>query len=163
IVHSRLIKFKTDASTPPLNLIPVPDAAASWEQPDDLTVLLKIRPEAKWHNIAPMNGQPLNASQVVWSFQRQLDLKATAGDLPAMDGMTAVDPQTLRLHTKAPNADFLIQLAAAHNKILPREAIEARGGTYDAAPFIGTGAWLLDEYKENTTARMKRNPDYYGR
>ena len=48
--------------------------AESWEQPDPLTIIFKIRQGVRWHDKAPMNGRELTASDVEFSFHRILGL-----------------------------------------------------------------------------------------
>src|SRR5687767_6121640 len=40
-----------------------PDIAASWETPDDKTIIFKLNPNAKFHN-----GQPVTAQDVKWTY-----------------------------------------------------------------------------------------------
>src|SRR3546814_16514324 len=51
------------------------DLAAGLEQPDTTSYIFRLRPEALWHNIAPVNGRPVTAEDVIFSYQRILDLK----------------------------------------------------------------------------------------
>ena len=46
--------------------------AESWQTPDPLTAVFKIRKGIKWHNKAPVNGRPLTAHDVAYSWQRLL-------------------------------------------------------------------------------------------
>ena len=48
--------------------------AESWEQPDPLTFIFKIRQGVHWHDKPPMNGRELTAADVEWSFHRILGL-----------------------------------------------------------------------------------------
>ena len=44
--------------------------AESWEQPDDRTFIVKIKPGIQWHDKAPMNGRELTAEDVAWAYRR---------------------------------------------------------------------------------------------
>ena len=44
--------------------------AASWEQPDNRTFIVKIKPGIHWHDKAPMNGRELTADDVAWAYRR---------------------------------------------------------------------------------------------
>ena len=48
--------------------------AESWEQPDPLTIIFKIRQGVHWHDKPPMNGRELTADDVVYTFQRNVVL-----------------------------------------------------------------------------------------
>src|SRR5207249_1989543 len=55
VCWSRLLKYKLRDIRLPAT-VPIPDLAESWEQPDDLTYLFKLRRNVKWHNLPPANG-----------------------------------------------------------------------------------------------------------
>src|SRR5262245_50942289 len=56
VAYSKLLKYKADRGTKLGEYIPTGDLAESWEQPDETTFIFKLRGNAKWHNIAPVNG-----------------------------------------------------------------------------------------------------------
>src|SRR5262249_51232650 len=89
--YSRLVRFKVGPGTEHGTATPVGDLAESWTQPDDLTYIFKLRPGVKWQNIAPVNGRELVAQDVVYSFQRQIDLKTNAGFLGPITKLEAPD------------------------------------------------------------------------
>ncbi len=162
IVYSRLLNRKLGAGIKGTQLTPEGDLAGSWEQPDETTYLFKLRPNAKWHNVAPVNGRQVTAQDVVYSMNRQRDLKITAGFLPAISSITAVDAQTVRLQSPKPDADFLMSMASVFLSVVAREAVEAgKGGDLKEGPNIGTSAWIFKEWVPNSTVKFVRNPDYY--
>src|SRR5436309_2020500 len=61
---SRLIRFETGPDIPQPSSRVGPDLAESWEQPDDLTYIFKMRPSVKWHNVAPVNGRETSAEDI---------------------------------------------------------------------------------------------------
>src|SRR5581483_2814947 len=66
VCWSRLLKFKIrDVELPAF--IPTGDLAESWEQPDDLTYIFKLRRNARWQNIPPASGRPVTAEDIVYS------------------------------------------------------------------------------------------------
>src|SRR5205823_3608385 len=83
------------------------DLAESWEQPDELTYVFKLRPNAKFQNIAPVNGREVVAEDVKYSFERQIALKINAGRLPQFARIESVDAKTVKIVTPKPDADFL--------------------------------------------------------
>ena len=47
------------------------DLAQSWEvSPDRLTITIKIKPDIKWHNKAPVNGRKVDIDDVIFSWKR---------------------------------------------------------------------------------------------
>jgi ABC-type transport system substrate-binding protein len=76
--YSQLLKYKHGPDIKPPAYLVTGDLAESWEQPDDLTYIFKLRPGVKWQNIAPVNGRELVAEDVKYSFERILGLKVNA-------------------------------------------------------------------------------------
>ena len=82
IAYSRVVRFRYGADVPPGTFIVEPDLAAAMpEQPDKTTYIFKLRPEAKWQNIDPMNGRALKSEDLRFSYQRQIDLKTNGAYL----------------------------------------------------------------------------------
>src|SRR5262249_36763825 len=75
LVYNRLLRRKLAPELTPFDFGVEGDLAASWEQPDDLTIVFKLNPKAKWQNFAPVNGRGVTADDVVYSTKRQIDLK----------------------------------------------------------------------------------------
>jgi peptide/nickel transport system substrate-binding protein len=158
VAYSKLVQYRTDVK--PGQTVPTGDIAESWEQPDEQTYVFKLRKDAKFHNIAPVNGRAVVAQDVKLSFQRQIDLKLTAGRLPAIDKMDVVDPNTIRITAPKPDADFLISLAYTFNKIIPHESWELKGDLKEG-PIIGSGPWIFEKWEANKISSSVKNPDYY--
>jgi peptide/nickel transport system substrate-binding protein len=160
LCYNQLLTYKWGKDIPPLQYIPGPDLAESWTQPDELTYLFKLRPNVKWHNIAPVNGRVLMAEDVVYSFQRVRDLKAFASRLSGISKFEAPDKSTVRLALDKPNADLLSSLCDWNLKIVAREAVELNGNL-EAPPVIGTGPWLFEKWIPNEAVFARRNPEYF--
>src|SRR5262245_22939644 len=107
VCYSQLLAYKWGKEFVPPSFIVGPDLAESWSQPDDLTYIFKLRPGAKWHNIAPVNGREATAEDVVYSYQRIRDLKSYAANLGGVAQLEAVDKNTFRMTLERPNADIL--------------------------------------------------------
>lgn len=160
VCYSRLLKFKL-RDVPQPSFIPTADVAASWDQPDDLTYVFKLRPNAKWQNTAPVNGRPLVAEDVRYSFDRQRTKGyPNASILEAIAKLDVVDPTTLRITTSAPSADFLVNIAAPQSVIVAREAVELTGDL-KAGPLIGSGPFIVTKADPTGTSLAQRNPDFY--
>jgi peptide/nickel transport system substrate-binding protein len=158
VAYSKLLHYRTDAK--PGEFIPIGDLAASWEQADDVTYVFKLRPNAKWQNIAPLNGRAVVAEDIKFSFERQLALKTNASGLSGLARADVVDSQTIKLTLGKPDADFLVTLADTRNKIVSKEAVAVRGDLMEG-PTIGSGPWILERYERNSIADFTRNRDYY--
>jgi peptide/nickel transport system substrate-binding protein len=158
ICYSKLVKFRTDVK--PGQFAPTGDLAESWDQPDDLTWVFKLRRDAKFHNIPPVNGRAATAEDVKFSFERELALKINAGRMPSFAKMEVVDPQTIRLVTTKPDADFLLGISYYANKIVPKESVDVKGDLREG-PIIGTGPWIHENWEPGKVYSAKKNPDYF--
>jgi peptide/nickel transport system substrate-binding protein len=156
--YSKLMMYRTDAK--PGELLPTGDLAESWEQPDEATYIFRLRKNAKFHNVAPVNGRAVVAGDVKYSFERQIALKINASGLPKFDKIDLVDPQTLRLVSPQPNADFLTTLAGTWNKVVPHEAVDAKGDLKEGL-VIGSGPWVFEKWDRPSGTSLTKNPDYY--
>jgi peptide/nickel transport system substrate-binding protein len=160
VCYSRLLRYKLSGVKLPAT-VPVGDLAESWEQADDVTFLFRLRPNVTWQNIRPVNGRPLVAQDIVYSYERQRTPGyPNAALLEGVAKLEAVDPSTLKIVLDHPAADFLVNIAAPQSVIVAREAVEVRGDLKEG-PFIGTGPFLLDRVVPDGTTVARRNPDYY--
>lgn len=162
---SRLFRFKMgpDPQTA-INHEVENDLASSVESPDALTWTIKLRPDAKFQNIAPVNGHAVEAEDVKATFVRALSLPAN----PSRGALGFIDPNqiqmpasdTLVFKLKFPYGPFLNTIAApTYGRILPREA---QTDAYDPAKqLIGSGPFILDSYQPDVQLVFKKNPDYY--
>lgn len=160
IAYSQLLRFKAGKDVPRINYLVAPDAAISWDQPDETTYVFKLRPGVKYQNIAPVNGRDLVAQDVVKSFERQIAFKVNAGLLQGLDKMEAVDKSTVRLQLSAPNADFLWGIASNNCKIVPPETWDLKGDLKEG-PIIGSSAFIFESAEKGSLVTMARNPDYF--
>jgi peptide/nickel transport system substrate-binding protein len=165
-VYSRLFRFQT--GTDPKTFTDhntENDLGVSIESPDALTWTVKMRPDAKFHNVAPVNGHAVEAEDVKATFQRALD-PATSnpnrGTLNMIDvnGIQTPDKQTVVFRLNFPYAPFKKTLAApSYSMIFPREVLS---GSYDPAKTaIGSGPFILQSYTPDVAYIYKKNPDWF--
>src|SRR5438552_13989438 len=102
------MQYKSGPDIKAPTFLPVGDLAESWDQPDDLTYVFKLRRGVKFHNLPPVNGRELTAEDVTYSFQRIRDLKIYAGNLAGVAKFEAPDKYTVKLTLNKPDADFLL-------------------------------------------------------
>lgn len=149
----------------------VPNLAASWEVNDDFTEFTFTLKDATF-----ADGSPVEASDVVWTFERLKNLKGSPSFL--MDGLTgaeAVDAKTVKFTVEAPNAEFLNKVSAPYAGIINAEVAEANGATAgeDAAeadksePWFlansaGSGPFTLASYAPEAELRLAKNDAYWG-
>jgi peptide/nickel transport system substrate-binding protein len=163
--YSRLLAFKT--STDPVTItdhVVENDLAVSVESPDALTWTVKLRPDAKFQNLPPVNGHAVEAEDVKASFLRALD-PATGN--PNRGALGMIDPAQIQTpdartvvfklaYTYAPFRQTLA--SPTYSQILPREA----GGGFDPSKtVIGSGPFIVDTTTPDVAYTYKRNPDWY--
>ena len=139
------------------------DLGTSAETPDGITWTIKLRKDAKFHNIAPVNGHVVDSTDVKASWTRALDAKnPNRGELDMLDatGIQTPDAETVIFKLNYPYAPFSKILAGPkYGWIPPREAAAE---TYDPAKtMIGSGPFILDNYTPDVALTFKRNPEWF--
>ena len=76
-------------------------------------------------------------------------------------GAVALDKYTLRFKLKQPDFLFMYTLAHSHFGAMAREVVEAYGDDAQAHP-VGTGPYVLKEWKRGTKITLEANPGYRG-
>jgi ABC-type transport system substrate-binding protein len=74
-------------------------------------------------------------------------------------GLEVVDRYTLRIRLKEPDLRFLYVFAIPNTAPVAREVVEAYGADFGAHP-VGTGPYLLGEYKRSTRIELVANPGF---
>ena len=158
------------------NLEPIPGFATSWERAaDGASWTFKFRPDLKWSD-----GQPATSADACYSWQVVLDAIAKNESLgvgyidPALKdaGVTKVecpDATTMIAHT-TDSSDRILQ---TYIPILPKHIFgkmdykqlgEAKfAPPKDGSGAVGTGPYLLTEFKTGEFAKFKQNPSYWGK
>jgi peptide/nickel transport system substrate-binding protein len=163
-VMSRLFRFKTAWDIATANNKEIePDLALSVEAADAATWTYKLRPDAKFQNIAPVNGRAVTADDVKATFVRAVaPTSANRGSLLMIDPakIETPDQQTVVFKLNYPYAPFPKLMASAiFAWVLPREGVD---GVYDPAKrMIGSGPFILETYQPDVALTFKRNPDWF--
>ncbi len=160
-VYSRLFKYNTGPGVRQADLRPVPDIAESAEaSPDGLTWTIKLKPNVRFHNVAPVNGRAVDSDDVKYSWGRATaETNTNRSQVAFVDSVQYPDKQTVIFKLKEPNAAFLDVLADANLVwIMPKEA---EGGFDPAKTSIGTGPWILESYTPSVGFKLKKNPEWY--
>lgn len=161
IAYSRLMKFQSgpDVQLPSLQV--QCELCSGWTMVDVTTFDFQLRDKAFWQDIGPVNGRPVAADDVVFSYGRQMQSESpNSALLHMLDSVEAPNPNTLRITLKAPDADFMVALADGHSKIVAREVVEI-AGDLKAGPTVGSGAWILTDSTIGARHLFEANPDYY--
>jgi len=129
-----------------------PELAESWEQPDDVTYIFKLRQGVKFHN-----GKEFKAEDVKYTFDRVMD-DATGSsrkpDFTPVSTVEVVDDTTVKFTLSAPYGPFLSKLESL--RIIPNDPAMDITQTP-----IGTGPFVFVEWVSGQNITLKKNPDYW--
>jgi ABC-type transport system substrate-binding protein len=145
------------------------DLAESWElSPDNLTLTIKLYPEAGFAPVDPVNGRPADAEDVLFSWKRMIEVGQLAGELA-----NEVSPAAPIARVTAPDSTTIVmEMVRPDVTIFPNLATEVLGGLYVLAKeaedqnvidvqreAIGTGPYYMTEVSE-VEYRWKKNPHF---
>jgi ABC-type transport system substrate-binding protein len=159
----------------PETLEPKPLLAESWKVSDDGKVYtFTLRKGVKFHN-----GRAMTADDVKYSLERLGNpktgtsytslmlnqvkgfsaMRAKENPATALEGVKAVDANTVEITLNAPVGSFLKQLTMPGGFVVAKEAAE--GKDFAQNP-VGTGPYKLKEWKRQTSLTLEANADYWG-
>jgi ABC-type transport system substrate-binding protein len=145
------------------------DAVQSWEfSPDKTTVTMKVRPNLGTPPVPPVNGRTLDASDILYSWERfkkngnnRSDfVNQINPDAPVLS-MSSPDPRTIQIKLKQPVSTIMSAFstqASGQFFIFPKEAedkVDLR-----RTP-IGAGVYYLSDYLPSSRFVYSRNPNYF--
>lgn len=137
------------------------ELAQTWEQVDKTTYRFSLVKNAKWHNIAPVNGRPFVAEDVKYSLERMKgsdpDLR-TRSAMEPIDKVETPDQYTVVVKTKEPFAAFINNAGHTWNIIMARELGETQDVHRRA---VGTGPFIFREWQRGVLMRFDKNPEYW--
>lgn len=138
--------------------------AASWEQPDDTTIIFNLHKGVHFHDVAPANGREFTAEDVVFSLNRIKSEDTSSPRRSQFSSLTqieALDDYTVKLVLDKPYAPILLYLGGMYNMMVCPEAVEQFGGLETPESVIGMGPFMLKEYNKESHASLVRNPNYF--
>ncbi len=156
----KLVGFEPNTGDSLTHVAPI--LAESWKISDDLkTYTFTLRKGVKWQNIAPVNGREFVADDVVYSMKRYQEKDAVQSPVYAqIESITAPDKYTVVIKLKDANAWALNELFGQQEVVVPQELVAENNGTIPTK-IIGTGPYLLKDFKFRQGATYARNPDYW--
>ena len=157
--YSRLYKVAARGDKNPYAVGVEPDVAQSAESTDGQNWTVKLKKGIKFHNVAPVNGRELTTEDVMFSWKRLTDEKGPNKDAAKDVKLEAVDSHTLKFTLPKPTATFLDFISDSN--LLWIQPKEAGGGFDPKTASIGSGPWVMAEYKPNVKFSYKKHPDYH--
>jgi peptide/nickel transport system substrate-binding protein len=163
-VYDSLLRYKTGTTDV------APGIAESWStSADGLTYTFHLR-----HGVKFSDGTPLDAKAVIWNVDRLLNkanpqyiyntgpvegyIDFTYGDVASY---RAVGDDAVEFTFKKPSAPFLNSLAMVWNGLVSPTAAAKWGKDYRNHP-VGSGPFVLREWRERDQVILDANPDYWG-
>ena len=135
-----------------------PDLAEKWStSADGRTWTFNLRKNAKFSN-----GDPVKASHPVFSLKRARDTKGPwKWALEAVEDIQAKDDFTVVISLKEPWAPFLADISLFSNSIMPEKVFKGAKDEDISNKPVGSGPWMLADWKKGEELIMKPNPHYY--
>jgi peptide/nickel transport system substrate-binding protein len=138
-----------------------PGLAESWEQPDDKTLVFKIREGVRF-----WDGKPMTVDDVVYSLKRNLDEDAgslTAPYFASVRSIEATGPSEVTVRFKAPDELFIKQMAAGAGAVVQREFTEAAGSKVGTAQggIMCTGPYEFVSWTPGKEIQLQKNDEYW--
>ena len=174
-IFNRLADFKPGTTEV------IPALADSWDISEDgLSYTFHLRKGVKFHTTDYFKPtRDMNADDVVWSFQRQLDPnhpwhKLSSVGFPYFESMgfkellksvEKIDDNTVTFTLTRREAPFLADIAMAFSSIYSAEYADQllkanKTGDLNNKP-VGTGPFVFQRYNKDAQVRFKANPDYF--
>ena len=155
-----------------------PWLAESWERPDRLTYVIKIRKGIHYHEPDTpggklVGGREMNAKDVAYSFQRMLGIGKFEGKDPnpnvpewkgtVVKSITATDDWTVEFKFIKNMPTFLTQVWRPWHgtQINPPEILEQWGNFVSWEHVVGTGPYMIKEYASGSHITYAKNPNYW--
>lgn len=136
----------------------VPGIAERWEVSEDgLTYTFYLR-DAKFSD-----GSTVTSEDVAYSLSRIRDdeLSLWAESYAIIKDMQTPDPKTLVVTLDGPSAPFLSTLAMPGASIISKSAMESIGQEAFAEKPVGSGAFMVEEWRRGDRVILKKNPEYW--
>jgi ABC-type transport system substrate-binding protein len=158
--YSRLLMSKKGPGIAAQAYIMEGDLAQSWKTSDDgLTYTFSLRPDAQWQNQPPLNGRPVTAGDVVWSFEHFMKVSPQKSTFDMVANVVAPDDRTVQFTLKEVYAPFEAAIGGPVFWILPREVVEQDGDV--SKRVVGSGPFIFDHYESSVSFTAHKNPAYY--
>lgn len=138
-----------------------PGLAESWDQPDELTWVFRIR-----SGVTFWNGKPLTAEDVAWSIARHLDPDSgsyVATYVANVASVEATGPLEVTIRMKQPDALLTQGLASLAGIVTEKASSVAAGedfGTPQHLPMC-TGPFRMDAWRPGQAIELTRNEAYW--
>lgn len=132
----------------------IPGLATEWRNLNATTWQFKLAPNRKFHD-----GTPVTIEDVKYSIDRAINPELRLGILTrvgTIERAEIVDPQTINVVTKAPDAILLNRIAVL--VIVQKAHVERLGAAEFATRAMGTGPFMQKEFRPGDQLVLVPNP-----
>ncbi len=160
LIYSRLLNYRDQAA----GTIAPDLCQAMPEQPDSQTLIFKLNPNARWHEVAPLNGRAVTAEDVKYSAIRQLSGDTSfvrKAQWAVVDTIEASDAGTVTFKLKSPMAAMHHLFADVHSFVVAPE-ITGDANDIGSGAQVGSGPFQWVEWVDGKHASVRRNPNWHG-
>jgi len=122
----------------------------SWRRPDELSHLIELRKDVRFHN-----GRPLTGADVKYTYESILDPRNRSpkrGPLKHLAGVEQTGMHQLRFRLNAPHAPFIEHFTIG---IVPAGSLSTQ------TPPPGSGPFMLEAIDSGEKVTLKANPNYW--
>ena len=135
----------------------VPQIAKAWRYENDITLVLDIRTDVKFHD-----GTPLTVDDVAWSVERIIDPAFKSPQLSQFNSIVkaeAVGTDKVRLTTSSPYPALLAQLVKL--SIVPRAYVQKVGNEKFNVEPMGSGPYRFVTWQKGVRVTLAANESYW--
>jgi peptide/nickel transport system substrate-binding protein len=139
----------------------VPDAAEKCEFTDDKSTVFECTMQ---DGLTFSDGSDLTAEDVVFSFERNVDIADPNGAsslLANMKSIEATDDSTVVFTLKEPDATWPLLITAGSFAIVPSD-VYPKDKLQPSDQVVGSGRYTLADYQPGQQTVMNKNDDYQG-
>jgi peptide/nickel transport system substrate-binding protein len=155
LVFTALCDKLVDA-TPDLKI--VPQLATEWKWSDDgLTLTMKLKSGVTFHDGTPFDAEAVKANL---DRARGLPESMRKSEVASIDSISAVDPTTVAIKVKSPDATLLAQFADRSGMMLSPKAMAA--GDFAANP-VCSGPYKFVQRVQNDRIVVERYPGHWNK
>lgn len=132
-----------------------PVLAEKWEiAPDKMSYTFHLRKNAMFHD-----GTPFNAEAVKWNLDHLL--YGPSAFLSRVKSIEPIDDHTLRFNLLSPDPLLLCDVSDTVARLMSPAAYYTHGEKWCGTHPVGTGPWVLKDFKYKEHIKFKRNPNYW--